>query len=246
MKIHALWCHPRSMSTAIERIMLERGDLDIPHEPFMYHYYLGSGRGTFPGFDPLPGMPTTYEGIRDMIRDRSTAQPVFFKDMAYYIADELTGDPEFAGEMTHSFLIRDPAEAVISYSRKQSDFSLEEVGIEAQWRLYKALLDLGQRPLILKSEDIREDPAKQMARLWSHQDLSGAPHALSWSPETPKSWTTVAHWHPEVTASRGIKPPEKRHGTVKELVELGAPFTDYVAHHRPFYEKLVAAAEHQK
>ena len=36
-----LWSHPRSMSTATERIMRERGDFDCLHEPFMYHYYIG-------------------------------------------------------------------------------------------------------------------------------------------------------------------------------------------------------------
>ncbi|MEZ5772185.1 MAG: hypothetical protein R3D61_11380 [Defluviimonas denitrificans] len=38
--IIAMWSHPRSMSTAIERIMRERGDLDCLHEPFMYDYYV--------------------------------------------------------------------------------------------------------------------------------------------------------------------------------------------------------------
>ena len=36
--IIALWSHPRSMSTAFERIMRSRGDLDCLHEPFMYDY----------------------------------------------------------------------------------------------------------------------------------------------------------------------------------------------------------------
>ena len=34
-----LCAHPRSMSTAIERIMRERGDLDCLHEPFLHYYY---------------------------------------------------------------------------------------------------------------------------------------------------------------------------------------------------------------
>jgi hypothetical protein len=35
-----LWAHPRSMSTAIERVMREGGDLDCLHEPFLRYYYL--------------------------------------------------------------------------------------------------------------------------------------------------------------------------------------------------------------
>ena len=46
-----LWSHPRSMSTATERIMRERGDLDCAHEPFMYDYYVHRKRRVMPHFD---------------------------------------------------------------------------------------------------------------------------------------------------------------------------------------------------
>lgn len=34
--IYALWIHPRAISTALERVMMARGDLKILHEPFSY------------------------------------------------------------------------------------------------------------------------------------------------------------------------------------------------------------------
>jgi hypothetical protein len=37
--INFLWAHPGSMSTAIERVTRERGDLGCLHEPFMRYYY---------------------------------------------------------------------------------------------------------------------------------------------------------------------------------------------------------------
>ncbi len=39
-RIIALWCHPRSLSTAFERMVIERGDLEVIHEPFLYLYYV--------------------------------------------------------------------------------------------------------------------------------------------------------------------------------------------------------------
>lgn len=39
-RIVALWTHPRSVSTAFERVMMERGDFKILHEPFSYLYYV--------------------------------------------------------------------------------------------------------------------------------------------------------------------------------------------------------------
>ena len=49
--IIALWSHPRSMSTAFERIMRSRGDLDCLHEPFMYDYYVHRAKRVMPHFD---------------------------------------------------------------------------------------------------------------------------------------------------------------------------------------------------
>ncbi len=135
MRIHALWCHPRSVSTAFERIQRERGDLNVLHEPFMYHHYLTRSDGLFPDFTPEPGHPTTYGDIRQMILDQSVTQPVFFKDMAYYIDADLPGDPAFMDAMTHAFLIRDPAEAALSYQKRDPEFTQTELGHEAQYSL---------------------------------------------------------------------------------------------------------------
>lgn len=52
--IIALWSHPRSMSTATERIMRERGDLRCFHEPFMYLYYVGDEIKEMPHFEADP------------------------------------------------------------------------------------------------------------------------------------------------------------------------------------------------
>ena len=45
-----LWAHPRSMSTAIERVMRERGDFECLHEPFLHHYYLERSNKPLPHF----------------------------------------------------------------------------------------------------------------------------------------------------------------------------------------------------
>ncbi len=39
-----LWCHPRSMSSTLERAKLERDDLATLHEPFLYLYYVHDAR----------------------------------------------------------------------------------------------------------------------------------------------------------------------------------------------------------
>ena len=113
--IIALWSHPRSMSTAIERIMRERGGLDCAHEPFTYDYYVGRRVHAMPLFDADPDQPTSYEAIRDQLLTRAEAPPVFFKDMSYYVVPRIFDDPGFAARLTNCLPIRDPIQSIPSY-----------------------------------------------------------------------------------------------------------------------------------
>jgi hypothetical protein len=75
-----LWSHPRSVSSAMERIMLERGDMTTLHEPFIYLYYVHDRKKTLDYFDPDPDHPTSYHDIREMVLAAAEQGPVFVKD----------------------------------------------------------------------------------------------------------------------------------------------------------------------
>lgn len=229
--------------------MRARGDLDALHEPFMYHHYLNRAGRLFPDFAPEPGHPTTYEDIRAMILARAEGRPLFFKDMAYYVAADLPCDPEFAGAMTHAFLIRDPAEAIVSYAAKDPDFTSEELGYEAQFQLYEALRGMGHAPLVLTADRLRADPEATMRRYWAHAGLPFVAKAFHWDDAVPEGWQSVVGWHGEVLARGAIAPPDDARDHAAELAALGPPYTGYDRHHRPFYAALRAVADdadHQK
>ncbi|MFP6743907.1 MAG: hypothetical protein VCB77_01805, partial [Alphaproteobacteria bacterium] len=157
--IYALWGHPRSMSTAMERAMRERGDCRCFHEPFLYHYYVGRGVREMPLLEYDPATPTSYGDIRAMVLDAAEAGPVFFKDMAYYVVPALFDDPAFASRITHSFLIRDPVKALMSYYKLDPEFILEEGGLEAEWRLVEWLRETtGETPVVIEAEAVQQDP----------------------------------------------------------------------------------------
>jgi len=251
MTIHALWCHPRSASTAFERVMRERGDLDVLHEPFMYDFYLNRAPRMFADFEPDPSHPSSYAEIRKMLLERSERGSVFLKDMAYYIVDLLPSDAELMGVIHHAFLIRDPAESILSYHKRDPNFSIEEVGIEAQWRLYMAIKSAGFDAQIIQSANLRTSPEETMSAYWSASGLSQNPSALRWDATVPDGWETVQAWHKNTIESGTIRPPESGRDYQAELKALGAPFTEYDARHRPFYEALCREAEqdqgtHQK
>ena len=246
MRIFALWCHPRSVSTAFERVMRERGDLDVLHEPFMYDYYLNRAPRRFPDFRPDPDHPADYADTRQMILRRAEGGPVFFKDMAYYVLDTLPDDAEFRDAITHAFLVRHPAESILSYARKDPGFASVELGIEAEWVLYQTLREAGYAPLVILSDDLRRDPEAVMRAYGAHVGLRNRPEALSWDRQVPSDWEAVQAWHGEVLASGQIRPPEREGDPVAEVAALGAPYTDYLDHHLTFYEILRDVAEAQR
>lgn len=225
--------------------MRARGDLNVLHEPFMYHYYLTQTERLFPDFAPEPGHPTTYADIRAMILEQSVQQPVFFKDMAYYVVDELMADGDFCNAMTHTFLIRDPAEAILSYQKKDPGFTSTELGYEAQFQLFEALQKAGAEPLVLTADQVRQAPEDTLRRYWARVGLRFAPHAFSWDASVPEGWQSVVQWHDEVLKSGGIQPAQQRPHIAADLAALGSPYTDYERHHRPFYAQLKAVAESQ-
>ena len=245
MRIHALWCHPRSVSTAFERIMRERGDLDVLHEPFMYHFYMSQTGKLFADFQPDPDHPTTYAGIREMILARSVKKPVFLKDMAFYVDEHLPDDPGFMRQMTHGFLVRDPAESIVSYHKRDPGFSCRELGHAAQLRLYRALVDGGLSAVVVTADQLRTAPEATLRRYWSRVGLPFQAHAFSWNADVPQDWETVAKWHKETLTSGRIQQAENTIDHQSALQQLGEPFFGYDAHHRPAYEVLRAIAEKQ-
>lgn len=245
--IIALWAHPRSMSTATERIMRERGDLDCAHEPFMYDYYVHRAVRQMPHFKQEPDHPTAYADIRDMLLRRAEAGPVFFKDMAYYVTPYLEGDPTFRDRLRHAFLVRDPHASILSYRKLDPDVTEEEIGIDAQWRLFQMLEGAGHAPAVLRAEDIRSDPLGMMRKLWDAVGLKDAPHALNWAAAPPDDWDQVSPWHGTASTTNGIRPMKEGHAAraaakFHDISRTAPRLRTLLDLHLPAYEALAARA----
>ncbi len=245
-KLIALWSHPRSMSTAFERIMRERGDLTCAHEPFMYDYYVHRKMREMPGFDVRPDHPVSYAAIRDSLVAQAAEGPVFFKDMAYYVVPQIYDDPEFMARVTHCFLIRHPLATVLSYYKLDNAVTSEEIGIEAQWQLYETLNAAGHNPVVVDAETVRANTRGTMALLWERIGLGWRNEAFDWQ-EVPEDWHQVGAWHEDASTSSGIRGADAEEMLRKELefetLEAEVPhLRTYLDHHLPYYQKLSAQA----
>jgi len=194
--IYALWSHPRSMSTAMERVMRERGDLDCAHEPFMYDYYVHR---------------------------------------------------QVLARLTNCFLIRNPVASILSYHKLDPEVTLEEIGLEAQWRHYRGLVARGETPVVIEAEAVRQDTRATLRAMWGRIGLPQSEQAFDWQDEVPQDWQQVQGWHGDASQSKGIRPL-----TQAELDEQAANFAtaaraaprlqEALDHHLPYYEKLRAVA----
>lgn len=246
--IIALWSHPRSLSTAFERAMRARGDLDCLHEPFMYDYYVSRSKRQMPHFEAQPGHPKSYAAIRDWIIEKGERGPVFFKDMSYYVMPHIFDDPEFVRRLTHSFLVREPVASILSYIKLDPEVTLEEIGIEAQWQHAERLLEqTGRTPIVVSSERLQADASGQMRAYWQAVGLDDRPQALQWGEAPPADWQQVSGWHKDVMASTSIRPADEdaKARTQAEFAKLKAEkpqIAHYLAHHQKFHQLLSAHA----
>jgi hypothetical protein len=227
----ALWAVPRSRSTAFERMMAERGDLDVLHEPFSYLQVSGS-------FTVGGATATSSSELLDLLLARSATRRLFFKETTDYSYDALLADWRLGRDVINTFLIRDPDAVVASYYAMKPEMTLEEVGFDRLHRIFLAARDgAGVPPLVIDADDLVRDPAAVVRAYCGAVGLEFDAGALRWSEGSRPEWGLTGDWHRDVSRSTGFVSADRRYaahpGNDPWLARVAA-------YHRPFYEELHA------
>src|SRR5690606_19157147 len=107
-----LWAHPRSLSTAFERMMMQRGDYCVVHEPFC----TVTGTGSFLPTDSEDGVPLPgCEAVVDYLLALSQRRPVFVKETTEYSYSVVLGRTDFLESAAHCMMIRNPELTIPSH-----------------------------------------------------------------------------------------------------------------------------------
>jgi hypothetical protein len=178
--IIALWTHPRSISTAFERVMMERQDFNVLHEPFSYLYYVHQDQGLTSQQYVDPDHPTDYEGIKSHIKNAADTQSVFFKDMGAHCFDDLISDDAFLQQLTNTFLIRDPAKSIASFYAMNPDVTLEEIGLKQLNGVHEKVVSLGAKPVVVDADDLEDDSEGTMNAYCEALGIPFIPESLTW------------------------------------------------------------------
>jgi Sulfotransferase domain len=205
----AMWSGPRNISTAMMRSWGNRPDTFVCDEPF-YAHYLQATRRDHPGAAEViaRGETDSRRVIAQLTGDVPGGKRIFYqKQMTHHLLPEI--DRGWLAAVTNCFLIRDPADVIVSYIKKNNDPTLEDIGFVQQAEIFDWVREhTGAIPPVIDTHDVLENPAKVLRLLC---DAIGVPFTeamLSWEPglrETDGIW--AKHWYGEVATSTGFRGP---------------------------------------
>ncbi len=230
----ALWAVPRSISTAFERVFVERDDFEVFHEPFGDSYYYSEDRLSERYSDVEPEAKYNYENVLANILEPRQKR-VFVKDMAYH-AKGLLG-PEFVSHFKNTFIIRDPKYVIASLYRMWPDFTLEETGFEQLYHLFR--LATARDPedvVVIDAMSFSENPVDILAAYCEHLDIPFRSDSLSWESADVPEWERWDAWHDKAKQSTGIKRAERKDPPLPQELQ------EAYEHCLPYYYHLAAKA----
>jgi hypothetical protein len=228
----ALWAAPRSRSTAFFRYMVEHGGLVALHEPF-------DNMGDH-GSTEVNGRPVSDPGeLVTTLLSLAETSAVFLKETTDRRHHAVLADQRFLAEVTHTFLIRAPAEIAAScYAVQGPRLTLGEIGLEHARDLYQAIVAAGgAQPVVVDSDDLIADPAATMAAYCAATGIPFRRSALHWSPGERDEWRQNARWHTRVRQTSGFTQTATSY---EDTTANNAMLARYSAHHEPFYRELRA------
>lgn len=214
----AMWSGPRNISTALMRAWENRSDTVVIDEPF-YAFYLRKTQADHPGAAEIIAQEET--DWRKVVA-RLTSGPaagrgiVYQKQMTHHLLPEV--DREWLLGLTNCFLIRDPAEVIVSYMKKNHEPSALDLGFVQQREIFEWLrARTGATPPVIDARDVLEDPRRTLTRLCEAVGVNFCEAMLSW-PAGPRASDGVwaKYWYAEVERSTSFQPYRARRTEVPE------------------------------
>ncbi|MER5750221.1 sulfotransferase family protein [Streptomyces sp. NPDC002088] len=227
-----LWSAPRSRSTAFLRMMAERGDFTVVHEPF-------SHVADFQEKEIDGRVVRTEAELIEALTAMARGCAVFFKDTTDFAYPGLLADRRFLAEATHTFIVRDPAEVIASHFALNPDLRCEEVGIERLHEIHQAVtVATGRRPVVVDAQDLVRRPEQTVRAYCAAVGIPFLTQALAWRPGMREDWTSTRRWHENTSRTGGFVSTRSEYAAT---VHNHPVLAGYLRHHLPFYEELHAA-----
>jgi len=229
-----MWSGPRNLSTAMMYAFGNRADCAVVDEPFYAAYLADTGLKHPMRDEILRSQPKDPTVVADwLVTDMPEGKPVFYqKHMTQHMRTVMPR--RWMADVTNVFLLRHPARVVASFSAKYDAITETDIGFLQQAELYDHICQMGQKPVVIDSYDIRQDPEGMLRKLCDALGLAWDPAMLHWPSGGHRSDGVWApHWYGAVHNSTGFAGPEgglpQLEGRLAELVELVLPSYEAMA-----------------
>ena len=234
MKI-AMWSGPRNLSTAMMYSFAARADCAVVDEPFYAAYLDRTGIDHPMRAETMASQSLDVDSIAAGLIGTNPAQKRHYyqKHMTQHMVQGIPRD--WMAGVTNVFLIRHPARVVASFAKKYPDVTEADIGFVQQLEIYDHILSLGQQPVVIDSNDIRENPEVALKKLCQSIGIEWDASMLSWKKGGHSAdgvW--AAHWYDAVHNSDGFSSAEG------PLPKLKGRLADLVESVLPAYQKLAA------
>ncbi len=205
----AMWSGPRNISTAMMRSWGNRPDTFVCDEPFYAYYLEKTGLDHPVAAEVIAQGETNWRKVvAQLTGDVPGGRRIFYqKQMTHHLLPEI--DRAWLGAVTNCFLIRDPAEVIVSYIRKNNDPALEDIGFVQQAEIFDWVCEHAETiPPVIDARDVLENPERTLRALCDAIGIEFMNAMLSWAPglrDTDGLW--ARHWYAEVASSTGFRKP---------------------------------------
>ena len=230
-----MWSGPRNISTALMRAWENRPDTRVVDEPF-YAYYLKQTGKNHPGAEEIITTGQTdwrqvVEQCLDGLQETGGRAIFYQKQMTHHLLPEV--DRSWLDRVTNCFLIRDPAEVITSYIKRNADPAVEDLGFVQQTKIFDFLMGTSRRdagrpsgsergraaslPPVIDAKDVLQNPERMLRLLCDAVGVEFDKTMLTWPPglrETDGVW--AKHWYGEVIKSTGFQPYHPKNEPVPE------------------------------
>jgi hypothetical protein len=236
----AMWSGPRNISTAMMRSWGNRPDTVVVDEPF-YAFYLKETATRHPGAEEVIAQGETdwRKVVTQLTGPIPNGARMFYqKQMTHHLLPEVSRD--WLRDITNCFLIRDPAEVIASYIKKNPGPELNDLGFVQQAEIFDFVRhQTSSIPPVIDADDVLCDPERMLRLLCKAIGVEFADAMLSWPPgarDTDGVW--AKYWYAEVERSTSFQPYRER------KIELPDHLRKIEQRCRDCYEQLHAVRLH--
>src|SRR5437762_2955636 len=177
----AMWSGPRNISTAMLRAWENRADTSVIDEPFYGYYLQQTGAGHPGAAEIIAASETNWRRIvAQLTGPIPNGRRIFYqKHMTHHLLPEISRD--WLVQVQNCFLIRDPAEVIVSYAKKNPKPRLHDLGFVQQLDIFNCVRQgTGEVPPVVDAKDVLRNPGPILKLLCDAMGVEFDTHMLSW------------------------------------------------------------------